>query len=284
MYSSAAEFVLVLPEQRGEPGLERTRLLSSAPVGVDTWTSERHDPGHPRSRTAHRVMPVAQELRERSGGVFDLPEGTIYPALHRLERSPAALERKWATIAGRRRRVYQLTAKGRRSIGAARREWKRFADAVEAVDRVSDHGSFTEQLERELTARRVRPAVRRRILLRVRRSHRQRRLNGRGTLGIRVRWPASSRRSWPDEARRTTATPFSPCRPPPWRWSSDSWRSDTPAATGGRATAGRWRCELPAILAMLCAPQVALVTGLLAATRSAAPPARGRPCRMRRWP
>ncbi len=75
---------------------------------------------------------VAQELRERSGGVFDLPEGTIYPALHRLERAQL-LSSEWATIAGRRRRVYQLTAKGRRSIGAARREWKRFADAVEAV-------------------------------------------------------------------------------------------------------------------------------------------------------
>jgi PadR family transcriptional regulator PadR len=75
---------------------------------------------------------VAQELRERSGGVFDLPEGTIYPALHRLERAQL-LSSQWATISGRRRRVYQLTGKGRRSIGEARREWKRFADAVEAV-------------------------------------------------------------------------------------------------------------------------------------------------------
>jgi PadR family transcriptional regulator, regulatory protein PadR len=75
---------------------------------------------------------VAQELKERSGGVFDLPEGTIYPALHRLERA-RLLSSEWATTTGRRRRVYQLTAKGRRSIADARREWKRFAGAVEAV-------------------------------------------------------------------------------------------------------------------------------------------------------
>ncbi len=75
---------------------------------------------------------VAQALKQRSGGVFDLPEGTIYPALHRLERAQL-LSSEWATAAGRRRRVYQLTAKGRRSIVGARREWKQFAAAVEAV-------------------------------------------------------------------------------------------------------------------------------------------------------
>ncbi len=75
---------------------------------------------------------VAQELKQRSRGVFDLPEGTIYPALHRLERAQL-LSSQWATAAGRRRRVYRLTAQGRRSIAGARRDWKRFAAAVEAV-------------------------------------------------------------------------------------------------------------------------------------------------------
>jgi DNA-binding PadR family transcriptional regulator len=75
---------------------------------------------------------VAQALKARSGGVFDLPEGTIYPALHRLERA-RLLSSEWSTVGGRRRRVYQLTAKGRSSIAGARSDWKRFADAVEAV-------------------------------------------------------------------------------------------------------------------------------------------------------
>jgi DNA-binding PadR family transcriptional regulator len=75
---------------------------------------------------------IAQALKERSGGVFDLPEGTIYPALHRLERA-GMLRSEWASAGGRRRRVYQLTARGRRSLPGARRDWLRFSTAVEAV-------------------------------------------------------------------------------------------------------------------------------------------------------
>lgn len=75
---------------------------------------------------------AAQALRERSGGVFDLPEGTIYPALHRLERA-GLLQSGWSTASGRRRRVYRLTAQGRRAVTRARGDWRRFSAAVEAV-------------------------------------------------------------------------------------------------------------------------------------------------------
>ncbi len=75
---------------------------------------------------------IAQALKDRSGGVFDLPEGTIYPALHRLERS-GLLDSEWSTATGRRRRVYRLTARGRRAADGARRDWSRFAGAIEAV-------------------------------------------------------------------------------------------------------------------------------------------------------
>jgi PadR family transcriptional regulator, regulatory protein PadR len=75
---------------------------------------------------------VAQALKARSTGVFDLPEGTIYPALHRLERA-GLLASSWASEAGRRRRVYRLTRRGRREVAAARAQWRRFASAVEAV-------------------------------------------------------------------------------------------------------------------------------------------------------
>jgi PadR family transcriptional regulator len=75
---------------------------------------------------------VAQALKARSTGVFDLPEGTIYPALHRLERA-GLLTSAWASEGGRRRRVYRLTRRGRRELRAARAEWRRFASAVEAV-------------------------------------------------------------------------------------------------------------------------------------------------------
>jgi DNA-binding PadR family transcriptional regulator len=55
---------------------------------------------------------VIQFLRERSGGIFDLPEGTVYPGLHRLERA-GLLKTLYDDATGRRRRSYALTAKGK---------------------------------------------------------------------------------------------------------------------------------------------------------------------------
>jgi PadR family transcriptional regulator, regulatory protein PadR len=75
---------------------------------------------------------IAQALKERSGGAFDLPEGTIYPALHRLERA-RLLRSDWSTAAGRKRRVYRLTGTGGRAVASAKDDWRRFSAAVEAV-------------------------------------------------------------------------------------------------------------------------------------------------------
>ena len=72
---------------------------------------------------------VIQEIRRRSGGAFDLPEGTIYPALHRLEQS-GLLSSRWTAGEGRRRRVYSLTRSGRRALSDQRALWQRFTDAV----------------------------------------------------------------------------------------------------------------------------------------------------------
>ncbi len=75
---------------------------------------------------------IIEELRGRSGGVFALPEGTIYPALHRLEQE-GLLSSGWADGPGRRRRVYELTRRGRAQLGARRRGWTNFSAAVNAV-------------------------------------------------------------------------------------------------------------------------------------------------------
>jgi PadR family transcriptional regulator, regulatory protein PadR len=75
---------------------------------------------------------IIDELKRRSGGAFDLPEGTVYPALHRLEQS-GLLASSWANESGRRRRVYRLTARGRRALAGERRDWRGFTKAVEAV-------------------------------------------------------------------------------------------------------------------------------------------------------
>lgn len=75
---------------------------------------------------------IIESLKRRSGGVFDLPEGTVYPALHRLE-ADGLLTSSWATANGRKRRVYRLTRRGRTALGQQRSEWQAFARAVEGV-------------------------------------------------------------------------------------------------------------------------------------------------------
>jgi DNA-binding PadR family transcriptional regulator len=59
-----------------------------------------------------------------------LPEGTVYPALHRLEQA-GLLASRWVTAAsGRRRRVYALTRRGERALAERRAVWRQFSDAI----------------------------------------------------------------------------------------------------------------------------------------------------------
>lgn len=75
---------------------------------------------------------IIEMLRVRSGGTFDLPEGTIYPALHRLEED-GCLSSFWSDETGRRRRIYQLTARGQQMLARRQQEWSQFALAVNAT-------------------------------------------------------------------------------------------------------------------------------------------------------
>ena len=73
---------------------------------------------------------IIEEIKRRSGGAFDLPEGTIYPALHRLEQG-GLLKSSWMTAdTGRRRRVYSLTKTGTRALVERRAVWRQFSDAI----------------------------------------------------------------------------------------------------------------------------------------------------------
>jgi PadR family transcriptional regulator PadR len=74
---------------------------------------------------------VIEELRRKTSGAFDLPEGTVYPALHRLEAS-GLLASRWE-VHGRRRRVYRLTRRGRGKLERGRSEWRAFSGAMESV-------------------------------------------------------------------------------------------------------------------------------------------------------
>ncbi len=75
---------------------------------------------------------VIDELRERSGNAFDLPEGTVYPALHRLEKA-GLLRSDWSVVQGRRRRTYRLTDRGRGALGEQGRTWTEFSGAIANV-------------------------------------------------------------------------------------------------------------------------------------------------------
>jgi PadR family transcriptional regulator, regulatory protein PadR len=75
---------------------------------------------------------IMEALLERSGGVLNLPTGTLYPALRRLERA-GYLRGEWSIVGGRQRRTYRLTAAGRRNLAAERSEWRDFSAVIESV-------------------------------------------------------------------------------------------------------------------------------------------------------
>jgi PadR family transcriptional regulator PadR len=75
---------------------------------------------------------VISALRERSDGSLDLPEGSVYPALHRLENL-GLLSSEWQTVEGRRRRLYAITPGGEASLTTERRHWQTLTAAVDAV-------------------------------------------------------------------------------------------------------------------------------------------------------
>src|SRR5260370_41331111 len=73
---------------------------------------------------------VIEEIRRKSDRALDLPEGTIYPALHRLEQA-GLLSSRWVVAeSGRQRRVYALTRRGERALTERRAVWQQFCDAI----------------------------------------------------------------------------------------------------------------------------------------------------------
>jgi PadR family transcriptional regulator len=75
---------------------------------------------------------VMEALRESTAGQLDLPTGTIYPALHRLEAA-GLIAGSWSVVAGRRRRCYALTRAGADALSGRRADWRDFAAIVTAA-------------------------------------------------------------------------------------------------------------------------------------------------------
>ncbi len=76
---------------------------------------------------------IASRIRARSGDVLHVEEGSLYPALHRLERR-GAVDASWGrSESNRRARFYRLTPRGRRELRDEGAAWRRVSDAVARV-------------------------------------------------------------------------------------------------------------------------------------------------------
>ncbi|HEY0753009.1 MAG TPA: helix-turn-helix transcriptional regulator [Ktedonobacteraceae bacterium] len=84
-----------------------------------------------REEPAHGYA-IIERLRLHSGGTFDLPEGTVYPALHRLELA-GLLTSRWSDEHSRRRRIYSLTTRGQAEFQRGSHKWSQFAESVALV-------------------------------------------------------------------------------------------------------------------------------------------------------
>jgi DNA-binding PadR family transcriptional regulator len=75
---------------------------------------------------------ISQQLKQRSGGYFEMKEGLLYPALHRMQQN-GWLSTEWQVIGGRRRKYYALTPLGKEFLREQAAEWKSFVSAMQAL-------------------------------------------------------------------------------------------------------------------------------------------------------
>jgi transcriptional regulator len=84
---------------------------------------------------------IAQRLQQISRDVVQVQQGSLYPALHRLENR-GLLAAEWkASDTGREAKFYRLTAKGRSRLGTEEAQWKRLVEAVSLVLAARQEGS-----------------------------------------------------------------------------------------------------------------------------------------------
>ena len=80
---------------------------------------------------------IGQRVQQISDGVLEVNQGSLYPALQRLEKA-GLITSDWGTTDNNRRaRYYELTPAGRRALGAELESWRRFAAGLEAVLRTT---------------------------------------------------------------------------------------------------------------------------------------------------
>jgi len=80
---------------------------------------------------------ISQRIQQTSKGILEVNQGSLYPALQRLEKD-GLISSDWGmTENNRRARYYELTTTGRRALGVELESWKRFATGLDAVLRTS---------------------------------------------------------------------------------------------------------------------------------------------------
>lgn len=80
---------------------------------------------------------IGQRIQQISGGALEVNQGSLYPALQRLEQKGLITSGWQMTENNRRARYYELTAAGRHGLGAETESWKRFAAAMEVILRTT---------------------------------------------------------------------------------------------------------------------------------------------------
>ena len=76
---------------------------------------------------------ISQRVQQISEGVLEVNQGSLYPALQRLEKEGLVTSDWGTTENNRRARYYELTAAGRRALGEELASWRRFAAGLEAI-------------------------------------------------------------------------------------------------------------------------------------------------------
>jgi PadR family transcriptional regulator, regulatory protein PadR len=84
---------------------------------------------------------IAQRLQQVSRNVVQVPQGSLYPALHRLENRRLLVADWKATETGREAKFYRLTRKGRAQLEADTASWRRLAGAVGLILKLSEEGA-----------------------------------------------------------------------------------------------------------------------------------------------
>jgi transcriptional regulator len=83
---------------------------------------------------------ISERLQQISGGALQVGQGSLYPALHRLQRRGWLKSRWRLTEANRRARYYDLTRAGREQLEAAAKDWRRLANVVGGVLDLTEEG------------------------------------------------------------------------------------------------------------------------------------------------